>query len=145
MNIETNQIAYMVTQGSYSDYKVIAVFTKEEDAQEFVKLLTQHKDTYEDDFEVEKIDLNPTKMVDMLSKSYQRFLIRMNREGSVLYKTILNSYNNLASTFNLNYGTPLHNEISLDAKVWAKDLYHAIKSTNEHRTMLIANNQWPED
>ena len=86
---------------------------------------------------IEEWSLNPYSLE--IRKGYKPFFVRMAKDGEVLEILESDSTYGFRDT-NDNYCFDIHNNIY--THVWAKDEKHAIKITNEKRTMAIANNQW---
>lgn len=139
---------YVVTQGSYSDYSIVAVFFDYELAEGVAK-------AYSDSHDVCKIEiyhLNP--LCDEVSRNRLPFNITMYRDGDGWANIILpENFNPDISEMKLEFGEWWHS-IADDRKrrgyrllglVYAMDEEHAVKIANERRAMLIANDQWPPD
>lgn len=125
---------YLVSSGCYSDYGVIAVFEKKDDAQLFIDKF-QTKDSY-DDMEIETRDLNP--FIPELKKGLKSYRVRIKKDGGI-------------AECDLNSGMPscgIRCEFFFDIKsnlvvdCMAADNEHAIKIANERRSAAIAVNRW---
>lgn len=123
---------YVVTDGNYSDYRIMGVFDSKEKAELYI-----------DSFygRIEEYVLNPYN--EELKNGFKSFAVYMNINGSTEKYGIKcgNGSTNDNSFFNY-YGD---DEIYLIANMWAKDEQHAIKIANERRVQYIANNTWGID
>ena len=129
--MENNKV-YLVTSGTYSDYKVDAVFESEELANKFIR---SFKESYEE-FMVEEYDLNPQEK--QIRSGFYAFFVRMQKDGDCIKVEKESSYYGFGGdrTYGFDVNKNLYNH------VFAKDEKHAIKITNEKRTELIALNKW---
>ena len=136
---------FAVSSGSYSDYRVNAVFSTEELAQEYMDVVKQSD--YND---IEEYEVDPPA-VNLLRSGYSVWRVLMLHDGVV---------ESVARTENEYYdveGTPRHwiwertqapafkNKgipDALDSRVWAKTEKQAVKIVNEKRTEMIANGRW---
>jgi len=120
---------FIVTSGSYSDYRINAVFKNKEKAERYAKAFGGDIEEYE-----------PNPFDKQLSKGYYPYQVHMNREGSTeKYGVNCGDGKSNCNWFANNYE---HAEIYLVANMWAKNETHAIKIANERRTWCIANNTW---
>jgi hypothetical protein len=133
---------YLVSRGSYSDYRVVAVFSSRKRAQDFIDLVAD-----EEWNEIEKYELDPPT-VDLVRKGYRYFQVEMLRDGSVLEVSAvpLTAYaiEDCPSTEKVSdfYFIPGSDGEALAALVWAKDERHAVKIVNDKRAQMIATNKW---
>jgi len=119
---------YIVTQGQYSDYKILGVFDKEELANKFITSGGKYEYNYP---EIEEWELNPNAKE--LRRGYLPFTVGINRDGRVVSVTQKSLESNKGW-----YG----NDTIIYNPCFAKDRDHAIKITSELRTRLLANNEW---
>ena len=119
---------YIVTQGQYSDYKILGVFDKEELANKFITSGGKYEYDYP---EIEEWELNPNAK--NLKRGYLPFIVKMNRSGNVGGVK--------QESFDSNTGW-YGNDTTMYNHCFAKDKEHAIKITSELRTRLLANNEW---
>ena len=120
---------YVVTSGSYSDYKIRGIFTTKEKAELYVESFYGR---------IEEYSLNPYER--KLSEGFKPFKVHMNIEGSTeKYGVGVGNGESDDNWFANNYE---NDEIHLVANMWAKDNKHAIKIANERRCVFIANNRW---
>ena len=126
---------YVVTEGYYSDYKILAVFSTREKAERYIKLCQKYRDLL-NSLEIEEFEL------DREPEEYVYTFVRMNRDGNVIEvrKTVLDSW--LASAWNdpANVNCDVYGNMYLYVRT--DDVKKAIKVANEIRTMLIATGRW---
>lgn len=137
---------WVIEQGSYSDYRVVGVFSSEKNAQTVLQHL---KDEYESP-SIAEWELDPG--VEELNKGYTCWVGEMLKDGTVercepieldyyrLCKSLYIWRRSEASAFK---GRGLLD--CLTGTVLAKDQKHAIKIFNEYRTQLLANNKWDKE
>ena len=126
--------------GDYSDYSVSGVFSSRKNANIAKKALKDKE------HRVDEWPLDPG--IDDLKKGYMRFRVVMLRDGETevagpsLYTFDLEPrvwlWERTKADSYKGKGIP----DALSADVWAKDLEHAIKIANEHRTRMIAEGVW---
>ncbi len=121
---------YIVTAGTYSDYSILAVFTDEKAANEYITEYNKAEYKHRDDAVIEEwdTDLPPTE--------WYYTLVRMTKEGEVL-ETTTSFGDSDYSSFDVNG--------NFFCKVKTKDVQRAIKVTNEKRAQLIAEDRWNPD
>lgn len=135
---------YAVNSGIYSDYRIHAMFSTKEKATEFMFFF--HDSDYN---EIEEYTLDPP-YVDLKKRGYSIWFILMLRDGTV-EKVIRREGDGYETDMPLIWertkvpayrgkGVP----DCLRDEVWAKSEKHAIKIVNEHRTRMIANNEWKQ-
>lgn len=137
-------IVYAISAGSYSDYRIVAVFSSEEKANEFMRLVP---DPDYNGIEVYELD---SKVPDLIKHGYSPWFVLMLRDG-----TTERSERRDIDRFTAEYmdcriwkrstasayrgcGVP----DCLEATVWAKTGKQAIKIVNEKRAQLIASGEW---
>lgn len=129
---------WLVEQGYYSDYRVVGVFSSKENAQRICSILG--------DASIDEREVDP--VISDLDKGYVLFHVSMLRDGTVesiemcprLYATDLSGGHTIWRRSKNKYCG--YKPDVLNSYVMAKDSIHAIKIVNEHRTQLIATNQW---
>ena len=142
---------WVVEQGSYSDYRVVGVFSSEENAQIIADVLNDSKDGIYDKASIDEWALDPG--VHNLRKGYHLYRVFMREDGTVerCERQETNSYtmkdgvrmwHRTRAPF--YQGNPDAPDV-VTATVWAKDDHHAIKITNEHRARLIATGEWEKE
>jgi hypothetical protein len=117
---------YVVTQGSYSSYHVVAIFTDKGIAEQLADRLEDGNtvETYETD-------------------EYSEYV----RQGLMLYDVEMLKDGATKHVFKTTYmdgqtSLCVWNDRTLYATVWAKDEQHAVKIANEKRAQLIATGEW---
>ena len=124
---------WVIEQGSYSDYRVVGVFSTKESAEKFMALMDVGQETPS----IDEWPLDP--MVDEINKGLLPFAISMDIDGNT-------ERIRKADGHNMNGGllacqSAAWNDDGVYGTVWAKDEQHAVKIANEFRTgQLIAGN-----
>lgn len=141
-----SQTIYAVTSGSYSDYRVVALFSTREKAQDYKD--TVLKNEYDSGIEEYQLDPDTT---DLLRRGYAVWRVIMLRDGSTerVYRPDNGRYDvEDAPSFHIWKRTEASAYIgkgipdALAASVWAKSEKAAIKITNEKRAQMIASGEW---
>jgi hypothetical protein len=127
---------YVVTQGSYSDYGIRAVFDDKALAQKFIEAFGSQ--SY-DQMEIEEWELNPCAPA--LRKGHVPYFLRMNREGEAV------EVRAEASAYGFGDGGRIGFDVNgnMYISLFAKNPQHATKIANEHRAQLIADGKWHGD
>ena len=133
---------YVVTSGTYSDYHIESVFSTELAAHEFIAAFDSA--FHEKDAKVEEYELDSGSRAERLKEDgYTLHSVRLarNGDGSVWP---CNEWHWQEEPFVV---TPAVGRAPgyLYGAVYARDEQHALKIANEHRAMMIATDQWPED
>ena len=121
---------YMVTDGSYSDYMVLGIYSTKAKAEK-AKVL------FNADNEIDTIDLD---VVPKTSRGMLKWVVEMDRNGNV--KGVSREtceYHSSRASVRITFGEYV---TYLRAAIWAKDEEHAVKVANEWRTRIVANNLW---
>ena len=76
---------FIVTSGSYSDYKINEVFTSRELAKKYIHIFA---DNYEDDnsrcdYNIEEYHINPPKFLKMIDENLKQYKCRLLQSGEV--------------------------------------------------------------
>jgi hypothetical protein len=134
---------YIVTEGSYSDYHIVAAFSKEEKAREFIDKENRLGDFGIPDFfiygsndrEIMELELDSPDVEKNVIGDW--FIIEMDKDGNGKI---------LETEFPAFWQAPhLENKDNkLYGKVLAFDEKHAIKLANEYRSLLVCENLWKE-
>lgn len=134
---------HIVTEGEYSDYHIVGVFSTECRAKKFVG------DDPDNESDIEEWEVNP-KYPDEYNKGLDLWRLWMYRDGRSVDVRKLDrklevgeSYLKLDNHYPNRKLMPVGESI-LYGYVWAKDEKHAVKITNEKRVQLIANGGWRE-
>lgn len=140
---------WVVEQGEYSDYRVVGIFSSEENAQRIADAI--NKTRGHNDATVSRWLLDPG--IDELRQGFTPFLVDMREDGTVerSEQWEISGYE-LAGYAHMwrrakapaYKGNPDKPDI-LQTLVWARDQVHAIKITNEHRLRMIASGEWAND
>lgn len=132
---------YAVNSGRYRDYRVVALFSTPERAQEFMAAVPDSD--YND---VEEFDLNPDT-ADLIKRGYSPWSVHMLRDGNTerveqlelgLYGVGHRIWRRTQAPAYQGRGIP---DI-LTSTVWAKGENQAVKIVNEHRARMIASGEW---
>lgn len=119
---------FLVSQGDYSDYHIVAAFSTHEKAERHMALMPAN-DWYSK-ARLEEMELDTTPDVPVGHKVFE---IVMDEDGAVVSKS-QHEPESLGFHFrDKRYGC---------FRVTATDLRHAVKIANEKRTQLLAFNQW---
>lgn len=138
---------YAVSRGSYSDYRIVALFSTKAKAQGYIAAVKF--DSY-DDAEIEEFQLDPDT-ADLLQRGYSVWRVVMLRDGSTerVDRTDNSQYDvEDAPTFHIWERTKAVAYIgkgipdALVASVWAKSEKAAVKIANEKRAQMIASGEW---
>ena len=145
------KMIYAVSEGSYSDYRVSAIFSTKEKAQEFIDTMKKQSDSDYDEYnDIEEYQLDPP-VADLLGRGYSVYHVLMLRNGDVerVERTDNGSYDiSSAGQSHIWERTKAsayrgkNVEDALDMKVWAKDEKAAVKIVNEKRVQMIAMGEW---
>ncbi len=126
---------FIVTQGTYSDYHICAVFDSQELAETFIASFAP---SIYGPMEVEEWGLNLMKL--QLKKGYRPYFVRMDKNGNSFETNIEESCRRFTSSITDRYGFDIKG--NLYNHCFAKNDNHAIKITNELRVRLMAGGMW---
>ena len=133
---------WVIEQGSYSDYRVVGVFSSRTYAEQALAILgaPYEKPT------IAEWPLDPA--IQELNAGLTQWTGEMLRDGTMEdcrptaaphdLSPVLQIWKRSTASFYKNKGV----QDCLHGTVWAKNKTHAIKIFNEHRVQLIATNQW---
>lgn len=123
---------FMVTDGSYSDYRVLGIYSTKAKAEK-AKVL------FNADNEIDTIDLD---VVPKTPRGMLKWVVEMDRNGNVhvVYRENCERPTNPVFVYK-HFGSDV---TYLRATLWAKDEEHAVKIVNEWRTRIVANNLWTD-
>jgi hypothetical protein len=121
---------YAVTSGTYSDYRIDAMFSSKENAQNFIDAFEKRYD----EFRIEEYELDA-----VVPTNKKAYFVRMDKLGNV--KEIYISDSAYSFSKNANISFTFDNTI-MNCYVFAKDENHAIKIANEKRVFILAENKW---
>ena len=120
---------YIVSDGYYSDYHIIGVFSSRDKAEE-ARTLYDTNNTVE----IYDLDSMPEHPV-----GHWPWEVSMNTEGnSTAWRANIIWFKG-GWTFNA------HPYPAVQFSIWARDKRHAVKIANEKRAMLIASGEWPQE
>ena len=126
------RIIYAVSDGSYSDYGVIAIFEDEQKAEAFRKW---HGYDY-----VEEFPLNPE--LPAMRPGWNLYQFSMDRSGDTEHMQLLHEPASTEHKTEIDYYSNY-----IGSHLWcvvvARDELHAVKIANEKRVQFIAENAWP--
>ena len=135
---------YAVNSGLYSDYRVDAIFSTKEKAEEFMGTIK------ETDFnKIEEYEIDPP-VVDLIKRGYSIWVVHMLVDGTVelIRRTEHDTYtiSSIGHRIWRRTQAPAYRGKGipdvLTSKVWAKTEQRAIKIVNEHRTQMIESGQF---
>ena len=131
--MDEERIIYAVSDGSYSDYGVIAIFEDEQKAEAFRK--------WHGHGCVEEFPLNPD--LPAMRPGWNLYQFSMNRSGDTEHMQLLHEPASTEHKTEIDY-YPMH--YYMESHLWcvvvARDELHAVKIANEKRIQLIAANKW---
>jgi hypothetical protein len=135
---------WVIERGSYSDYRVLGVFSCKAHARRVADMINQ-KEHYGDKATIDEWPLDPC--VEELVKGYVQWCVWMERDGRVEKCEPASSWCGdedgevwRRSTAPAYAGHGLSDLLTMN--VWARDETHAIKIVNEHRAQMIAMGKW---
>ena len=121
---------YMVTDGSYSDYRVLGIYSTKAKAEKAKVLFNADNDI--DPIEIDVVPEHP--------RGCLAWVVEMDRNGDADRVERDNCDGHRVTCY---IYIPLRGEsTSMRASLWAKDAEHAVKVANEWRTRIVANNLW---
>lgn len=139
---------WVVEKGQYSDYRVVGVYSTQENAQKVCELLNaEHGPDAYDAASIAEWTLDPA--IDQLNQGMSMWHVHMLRDGTTekVKQRDLDSYDMQGScsiwrrsTTPLYAGRGIPDVMS--ATVWATDEKHAVKIVNEKRAQMIATGEW---
>lgn len=135
---------FAVSSGSYSDYRVNAIFSSKELAQEYMNAV---KDS--DYNEIEEYTLDPPT-ADLIRRGYLVWNVLMLHDGTT--ERVTRTENGLYDVDAPRHWIWKRTEApaykgkgipdALQSSVWAKTEKQAVKIANEKRAQMIANGEW---
>lgn len=135
---------YAVNSGCYSDYRIVALFSTPELAQEFMDAVPDS-----DYNRVEEFDLNPDT-ADLIKRGYSLWTVHMLRGGDT--ERVERKYLSLYGIGDVGHRIWRRTQAPayagkgipdiLTSTVWAKSETQAVKIVNEHRAQMIASGEW---
>jgi hypothetical protein len=127
------RMIYVVTEGDYSDYHIVAVYETQADAD-------YHREHIGGD-SVEEHELNPYR--EQIAGGLARYRVTMLRGGDTI--EVGTNWGDSEGAGGEILWSPYKPVVRGVFRVWARDEQHAIKIANERRTRAIAENLWPAE
>lgn len=124
---------YVVTDGEYSDYHIVAIFTDKKAANEYNKEMLLNENS---------VLTMETDVVEKSPVGLYPYEVYMEYDGAVkiLRRMSIDNFKPGETLLNFKNGEKIENYLS--ARVYAKNEEHAVKIVNEKRTQMIARNEW---
>jgi hypothetical protein len=141
-----SKTVWVIEKGSYSDYRVVGVYTSQERAQLVCDAINKSEAEY-DQATIAEWPLDPA--ADEINQGMVPHLVHMRRDGTTerCEPCSISAYDIRGSDFlwkrseaRAFQGTNIADV--LVATVFASDEKHAIKVVNERRMQMIAMNKW---
>ncbi len=125
---------YIVSEGNYSEYHVIGIYSLMENAEYAKKIYYADNDIQE--MEMDFIPKHPYGLL--------LFHVAMDRDGNTNYvhREGCSVHREECSNYVEREWKPYGDNKHVSFTSWAKDEGHAIKIANEKRVMLIENGEW---
>jgi hypothetical protein len=135
-----NDKVWLLTAGSYSDFHIVGVYSKRENAENALQAFGGG--------DIEEYRIDPH--MDRINAGLSYFSVHMAKNGST-------SYNNGGHVFRIERidVNPIPVEVGraalirssdgtawMDVECWARDEKHAVKIANEQRVSKIASGEW---
>lgn len=139
---------WVIEQGSYSDYRVVGVFSSKENAERVAEKINAGTDSY-NEAEVAEWPMDPG--IDALNQNLKRFHVLMLHDGSVEGVEELDGWDYYPDLTDGHWlwertKAPAYQGRGipdvLNSSVWARDEKHAVKVSNERRVQMIASGEW---
>lgn len=135
---------YAVNSGSYSDYRIVALFSAPELAQEFMAAVPDSGYN-----EIEEFELDP-ETADLIRRGYSIWTVHMLRDGGT--ERVTRNNPEIYEVTNVGHRIWRRTQAPayvgkgipdiLTSRVWAKSETQAVKIVNEHRAQMIASGEW---
>lgn len=134
---------YIVEQGIYSDYRVVGIYSTQENA-DYIAEKMNASESY-DQAIVKERPLDPA--VEQMRAGLSNYTVQMFKDGTVKQSWTNTSGDIFAPDYLEEVDMETINGTArgpnyLQASVWATDDKHAIKMTNDHRIQLLALGRW---
>ena len=123
---------YLVTQGNYSDYRVVSAFSEKALAQSFIDSFVEND--YEP-MQIEEYDID--EFSEQLRKGYKAYFVFMAKDGTCIDVKQQESAPRLLESISFSY-----DKKNMGTSMFAKDEKHAVKIANERRIREIMANHW---
>ena len=138
---------YVVTSGEYSDYRIVAIFSTEQKAQEYIdKYGTDNVLSYSSyGYAIDEYEIDPIGFT--LPSGLIPYAVSMHYNGETFNVTICDP-EDFKEEYEIIQHKPFINDPvgynTLRVFCIAKDTKHAVKITNEKRAQLIARGEFTE-
>lgn len=141
---------FLVTQGSYSDYGVVAVFDSRELAEAMVS--GRREPEY---YDIEEYELNPGAA--RRADGFSMWFVKMRQDGSTLQVEDWGfaweeDEKEASLAIETAYADAGHRRtttvvvgVAMEARVWARERQQAVKIVNERRAQWIADGRWAQE
>jgi hypothetical protein len=135
---------YLVSAGEYSDYRILRVFSTEEEADAFAKWFYEvNHHGYGSDARVEPMGIDTWDVTTPTDRKPFNVYIDMWGDADV-YRGFAHDTEDIKPTTAIIHSDRRENTLKLFVSVWAKDEGHAAKIANEKRARIVANGLWKE-
>lgn len=128
---------WVIEKGSYSDYRVVGVYSTEAGARLVCDRINGEKS--DERATVDEWPLDPG--VEEINKGLSPFVVRMLRDGTI-EQVRMDTDDFEYALWSSSKGKVIVPPNCLMTRVFAKDEAHAIKIVNEYRTQMIAKGEW---
>lgn len=137
---------WFVEQGEYSDYRVVGVYTSEENAEKIKNAINATGRDDEADVVMRRLD----EYIDPFNRGFNAYHVQMARDGTTVECInrgwqVIGAYDIPVLLGSFNSSLRRVGTYILSGCVYARDETHAIKIVNEKRAQLIAMGEWPEE
>ena len=124
------KILYLVTDGTYSDYRVCGVYDTRQRASYAKRLFSSDNDIEE--YALNDLPKHP--------RGTMKYSVIMDRDGNSKEAGRVGASNGIEFDWK-----PCGWDDLVEFEMWAKDEEHAVKIANERRIQLIASGEWTAD
>lgn len=122
---------YVVTQGDYSDYHILGVFSNKKKA----KMAAEQ---YSDQWDEARVEEYIVNSLQIHPQNYFTYLVVMDKQGYT------HCIDRISPRDSLDYAG-IWGDDCMFFEIEAKDQDHAVKIANERRTRLLIENLWTND
>ena len=136
INLKRNRTFYAVSSGDSSDYRVRAIFSSRENAEQFIEVNTR-EGGYESYNDIEEYELDPGTEKIAAGFSYWSVDMQMDPQNGVLSTTVEPCTGESSEDSKTSLHTFPNGYKRFWVQVWAKDAQHAAKIANEKRVVAL--------
>jgi hypothetical protein len=129
-----NKVVYIVTDGSYSDYHICAVFSNKKDAERYCKL-TKSDEVEIWDIDNFDLDKHANELYWQIKFADNGDVISANQYSPDLEDDIEDIY----IEGGYSRGTRYYDGLDIRVRLWAKDKESAVKIASERRMILLGS------